>query len=149
MATLFFSDILRKHGLDPSDVVLIRHAYSDKNFRNCVDSGKIYEYTCHQKRDFRKGYRYWAVFLGETAKCTKFYALYKAGERYPDTADRIPVGMPESESREYKGNNDIIELEKVNEFEEYANKMLIDWGRSPRAWHQKGTKEKEVLSMQG
>ena len=56
MAILYFSDILKKVGLDPKKVKLIRHALSDKVFKECAEKGKIYEYTQHQRKDFKKGY---------------------------------------------------------------------------------------------
>ena len=55
MATLYFSDILKKVGLDPKKVKLIRHAYSDKVFKEFADNNMIYEYTRHQRKDFSKG----------------------------------------------------------------------------------------------
>ena len=45
MAILNFSDVLRKVGLDPSKVKLIRHALTDKGFKACYDADKVYEYT--------------------------------------------------------------------------------------------------------
>ena len=37
MALLNFSDILRKAGLDPAKVQLIRHTLNDKEFRACYE----------------------------------------------------------------------------------------------------------------
>lgn len=47
MAILNFSDVLKKVGLDPKEVKLIRHALSDKRFRECYKAGMVYEYTQH------------------------------------------------------------------------------------------------------
>ena len=38
MAILYFSDVLKKVGLDPSKVKLIRHALSDRGFRECYNA---------------------------------------------------------------------------------------------------------------
>ena len=47
MAVLYFSDILKKVGLDPKKVKLIRHALSDKVFKECADKGKIFVNSHH------------------------------------------------------------------------------------------------------
>ena len=43
MAILDFTDVLKKAGIDPSKVKLIRHALTDKGFRECYfgTSGRI------------------------------------------------------------------------------------------------------------
>ena len=55
MAILNFSDVLKKVGLDPKEVKLIRHALSDKRFRECYKAGMVHEYTQHQKQVSAKG----------------------------------------------------------------------------------------------
>ena len=41
MAILCFSDVLRKVGLDPSKVKLIRHALTDRGFRECYKANVV------------------------------------------------------------------------------------------------------------
>ena len=147
MAILYFSDILQKVGLDPKKVKLIRHALSDKDFKECADKGKIYEYTQHQRKDFKKGYDYWVVFISGKGTLAQLYAVYKVGDYVPDTPDRLPEGMPETEAKYYKGYDAIYELTKVDMLKEYEGKLTIDWGTSTRMWHQKGTTEKPVISI--
>lgn len=65
MAILNFSDVLKKVGLDPKEVKLIRHALSDKQFRECYKAGMVHEYTQHQKAGFSKGYSYWITFISD------------------------------------------------------------------------------------
>ena len=60
---LSFTDVLHKAGIDPAKTKLIRHALTDRGFKECYDCGKVYEYTCHQKPGVSKGYDYWAVFI--------------------------------------------------------------------------------------
>ena len=76
---LTFTDVLIKAGIDPKKVKLIRHALTDKNFKECYDHGMVYEYTCHQKADFSKGYEYWAVFISGSGTLAKFYSIYRVG----------------------------------------------------------------------
>ena len=148
MAILTFSDILSKVGINPANVKLIRHALTDRGFKECYDNGKVYEYTCHQKVGFSKGYEYWAVFISGAGTLAKFYGLYRVGPSVPDTADLVPDGMPDCEARGYRGENAIYQLIPVDLLKEYEGRLTIDWGKSTRMWHQKGTSEKPVVSIQ-
>lgn len=148
MAILLFSDILKKVGIDPKNVKLIRHVMSDAGFRACYEADKVYEYTCHQKKDFSKGYTYWITFISDGGKTARLHACYKVGPAKPDLLENAPSGIPNEELVEYKGENEIFELEYVDALKEYENRLTIDWGNSARSWHQKGTTEKEVLGIQ-
>ena len=48
MAILCFSDILQKAGLDPAKVKLIRHALTDKGFKECYDKGMVGDEFFHR-----------------------------------------------------------------------------------------------------
>ena len=74
MAILNFSDVLKKVGLDPKTVKLIRHALSDERFRECYKAGMAYEYTQHQKREFSKGYSYWITFISDGGTYARLHA---------------------------------------------------------------------------
>ena len=74
MAVLSFPDLLQKAGLNPEKVKLIRHSMTDIGFKACYDAGKVYDYTCHQKPGFSKGYDYWAVFIGGSGTTAVFHA---------------------------------------------------------------------------
>ena len=145
---LTFTDVLIKEGIDPKKVKLIRHALTDKNFKECYDCGMVYEYTCHQKADFSKGYEYWAVFISGAGTLAKFYAIYRVGELVPDTHNRIPKGLPKTEASHYDGKHAIFNLEHLDILSEYENKLTIQWGNSARSWHQKGITEKVIVSLQ-
>ena len=47
MSLLHFTDILKKAGLDPARVKLIRHSLSDKDFAKCYYASPqmVWEYT--------------------------------------------------------------------------------------------------------
>lgn len=148
MGILCFSDILRKVNIDPAKVKLIRHALTDKGFKECYDRHMVYEYTCHQRSGFSSGYDYWAVFISDAGTLAKFYALYKVEGSVPDTADRIPLNLPEREARGFNGDGAVFQLQHVDILQEYEDKLTIDWGKSTRMWHQRGSTEKPVVSIQ-
>lgn len=149
MAILYFSDILRKVGLDPTKVKMIRHAMTDKHFRACYDADKVYEYTCHQRRDFSKGYEYWVTFISDGGTLCRLHRCYKVISSIPDTPDIMPDDLPEIEANYFQGEASYYNLEYINLLKEYENRLIIDWGKSTRMWHQKGSTEKAVIAIQG
>ena len=147
MSLLYFSDILEKAGLDPVKVKLIRHSLTDKTFKECFDSDMVYEYTCHQKKDFSKGYDYWAVFISGSGTLAKFHSVYRVGDSKSDTKKTIPKGLPKKEASHYTGNGAVYSLEKIDALNDMEGKLTIDWGKSTRMWHQRGTTPKPVISI--
>ena len=103
MAILYFSDVLRKVGLDPARVKLIRHALTDKGFKSCYDINMVLEYTRQQKKGFSKNYDYWCVFISGKGTLAKLFACYKVGDSVPDTLDVMPKGFPHPDW--YQGEN--------------------------------------------
>lgn len=146
MALLNFSDILRKAGLDPAKVQLIRHTLNDKDFRACYEKNMVKEYTAEQKKDFNKGYDYWAVFISGKGTEARFYKLYKVGAVVPKSPEVMPEGYPCPQAFEKPG--DYYELEYADVLKEFENRLIIEWGEATRAWHQKGTTEKAVKAIQ-
>ena len=146
MALLNFSDILRKAGLDPAKVQLIRHTLNDKEFRACYEKNMVKEYTAEQKKDFNKGYAYWAVFISGKGTEARFYKLYRVGAAVPKSPEVMPEAYPCPLAFEKPG--DYYELEYVDVLKEFENRLIIEWGEAIRAWHQKGTTEKAVKAIQ-
>jgi hypothetical protein len=146
MAVLFFSDILKKVGLDPAKVKLIRHALTDKDFKSCYDKGMVLEYTQLQREGFSKDYDYWVVFISGKGNLAKLFAVYKVISSAPATPDRLPADFPLVDA--FNGVNAYFSLQYVDLLQEYENKLIIDWGKSARMWHQKGSTEKPVIAIQ-
>lgn len=146
MALLHFSDILIKAGLDPAKIQLIRHAMNDKDFRACYEKNMVREYTAEQKKDFNKGYDYWAVFISGEGTKARFYKLYKVGAVVPRCPEVMPKDYPCPQTFEIPG--DYYELEETDILKEFENSLVIEWGEAARAWHQKGTTEKDILAIQ-
>lgn len=146
MPVLFFSDLLTKVGLAPEKVKLIRHALSDKGFRSCYEKNMVLEYTRQQKPDFSRGYTHWAIFISDAGNYAKFYALYQVGPSVPDTPNVMPAGFPHPDW--FAGKNAYFDLTPVDLLGEYEQRLVIDWGKSARMWHQRGTTEKPIVAIQ-
>ena len=145
---LTFTDVILKANIDPSRVKLIRHAMTDKQFKACYDKGMVYEYTCHQKVGFSNGYDYWAIFIASSGTNARFFGIYKVNGSVRDTKRNMPKDIPEKEAVSYLGEASIYRLEKVDCLAEYEDRLIIDWGKATRSWHQKGTREKKIVSIQ-
>ena len=146
MAILYFSDVLKKVGLEPAKVKLIRHALTDKGFKSCYDKNMVLEYTRQQKSGFRKNYDYWCVFISGKGTLAKLFACYKVGNSVPDTPDVMPKDFPHPEW--FQGENAYFDLEHIDLLKDYEGRLMIDWGNSARMWHQKGTTEKPIVAIQ-
>ena len=146
MAILYFSDVLRKVGLDPAKVKLIRHALTDKGFKSCYDKNMVLEYTRQQKSGFSKNYDYWCVFISGKGTLAKLFACYRVGNSVPDTPDAMPKDFPHPEW--FQGENAYFDLEHIDLLKDYEGRLTIDWGNSARMWHQKGTTEKPIVAIQ-
>ena len=146
MAILYFSDVLRKVGLDPAKVKLIRHALTDKGFKSCYDKNMVLEYTRQQKSGFSKNYDYWCVFISGKGTLAKLFACYKVGNSVPDTPDVMPKDFPHPEW--FQGENAYFDLEHIDLLKDYEGRLTIDWGNSARMWHQKGTTGKPIVAIQ-
>ena len=148
MPLLYFSDILRKAGLDPAKVKLIRHSRADPDFSSRYQKGAqmILEYTKVQKTDFSKGYDYWCVFISESSSTARFFACYRVNGSVPDIPALKPSDFPIDSW--FHGNLAYFDLEPISLFEEYESRLVIEWGKSALAWHQKGTSEKPVRAIE-
>lgn len=147
MSLLYFSDILKKAGLDPAKVKLIRHSLSDKNFAKCyyADPQMVWEYTRLQKQGFSKGYDYWCIFISGKGTTARLFACYKVNGSVPDTPELKPAGFPLDDN--FKGELAYYDLEPVDCLQEYEHRLVIEWGNAAISWHQKGTTEKSVLAI--
>ena len=147
MPLLYFSDILKKAGLDPAKVKLIRHSLSDKNFAKCyyAEPRMVWEYTRLQKQGFSKGYDYWCIFISGKGTTARLFACYKVNGSVPDTPELKPVGFPLDDN--FKGELAFYDLEPVECLKEYEHRLVIEWGTAAISWHQKGTTEKPILAI--
>ena len=148
MALLYFSDILKKANLDPKKVVLIRHSLTDKHFRECYEADKVYEYTCHQKPGFRKGYTHWAVFISGAGTYAKFHAIYEVGGSRPDNEVLIPEGLQKIEAASYNGQYEIYDLKRLDVLKDMEKSLLLTGGNRQEAGiRQQQMKRRSFLSL--
>jgi len=128
---LTFGAALASAGLDPTDLILIRHAYidlHDDGYRgisaNSSDS-EIFEYTRQQSvipgRFPSLPPRHWAVFLPEGRDRARLW--------------RVFINHGETDRDEHVRS---YHLEQSSHLTDLNDRLVIGW-RAPRSWHIKGT----------
>lgn len=145
MALFCFSDVLRKVGIDPAQVKLLRLSSANEGFAVCRQHNMIDVYAAHQSTQFGQDYGWWAVFLAEPGTGARFYALYQAKGFVPDTPDAMPDGFPFPEW--FTGERAFYELEHSELLKEYEQRLVINWGGATALWHQSGLNEKPITAL--
>ncbi len=146
MVKLYLNDILRKTGIDLSRIKLIRHAKSDREFLKCYDCDMVEEYTKYQKKGFSKHYDYWIVFVSDKSTSAVLYGCYKVLKERERSTDVLKDGFPLAEWINEEGS--YYELERLDCLQDYEGRLMIDWGKATRSWHQRALNEKEVIAIQ-
>ena len=82
---LTLQDILKINGIDPKDVLLIRHSLGHTNFRTCYEKGFLHEYTQIQpeKDKALSSHKYWMVFVSAGKTHSLFLEMYEFKGKQP------------------------------------------------------------------
>lgn len=153
MTSLYLSDIMKRAGLNPDEVMLIRHSLNNKEFNICysadkLNKGIVFEYTRHQKEKFARGKKYWLVFVSDNKTTARFYGCYKVIGA-PVKSDKS-MANPLFPLQDWYGKDDdyLHQLEQTDIMSDMQDRLIIEWGKATTAWYQRGVNEKEVISIQ-
>lgn len=139
-------DLLTINGIDPKDVLLIRHSLNHENFRKCFDNNFVYEYTQIQPGNLKalSEHKYWMVFISGKGTQARFFRLYEYKGKSPIT-EHIPS---ENYPGEWQSADVFYQLEETDLFRDLENRLIIDWGKGVINWYYKGTNQKPILAIQ-
>lgn len=143
---LYLDEIIKMKGLDPKRVLLIRHAMTHDRFRLCYERNFVKEYTQIQRNGFAKDYDYWMVFISDKGTKAKYFTTYTVTDIKPILKENISDNFPISEVIDYTEDRQYI-LEETGFLNDLKNRLVIEWGESARAWYQKGSNKKEIVSV--
>jgi hypothetical protein len=108
------SDILDKHA-----VKYVRHKDNRKEYRELIkDRGELLKYQAQQSNNVFEKCDYIASFVGTEQSRAVFIGMFKV-----DGIKKNEHGF------EY-------DLSEVNGFEDFKERLVIDWGKSAITWHQ-------------
>ena len=135
MTAFTFNELLERNGVDPKEVYLIRHTKSEnnENMRLCRMKNMLFEATRIQSisAKFRgQDFPYWAVFDDDGKDRARLLWFCRNNGHVPLTADNLPEGYP----AKYLPEDQLFDLERLDTLHDYEQKLVIDWGKSPRTF---------------
>lgn len=140
---IMFNTLLIEAGLSLSDVRLLRHA--DRRSRKGLTPYELWRddraafdtYQSVQSIKSRAEFgsaNYWASFAGTEVGETLFLGLYKV--KFSGLLDH-DVPTPNRDDVDKAGTCHFYKVGETDVLKEYAGKLFIDWGGSPRKWIQR------------
>lgn len=101
------------------------------------DREKFIAYQSEQSEDRFKGVDYIVSFIGEEGTTARFVGVYKV------------LGIDEAKGRRINNGHLFYRMEEVPGFDEFNERVIIDWGKSAITWHQWLDKnDKEVIAIE-
>ena len=139
-----FIDILKLYNSNiwSGRLRLVRHADDRWDLDAIVRSGHFDAYQSNQGRDIFPKTDHIVSFMGEAGTRSRFMGVYRL-EGVSTTARSWPKGYPYPEMKPGKF---WYELKRLREFDELADRLIIDWGSGTRSWVQ-WLKRKEVIEI--
>lgn len=144
---LLLSDLLKNNGIDPKEVVLVRHVLNREDFNDCFNKGFVKEYTQIQGKNkpMLKNSKYWMVFISTIGTKAKFHCMYKFEGSSPVSEHIMPVGFPRSEM--YEGDAYLYKLSETTLFSDLKDRLVIEWGSATQSWYQGATNHKQIIAI--
>ena len=110
----------------------------DKLYRK--DLKFIETYQSYQKKGFECG-NYVISFIGTEGVEAKFIGVYQVKNRKPATEVPVPPDFLKESGLKLEQNFLTVdcvffELERVNNFDDLKDRVVIDWGKATLSWHQ-------------
>lgn len=128
---LTLRDLLEKSSIDLNRTRLIRHALGNEKCKECNDLGHFDLYNSHQSVDFSDIGDYWIVFKSGLGTTAILYNVYRIIGKTIDTQYKFPANFPDGP----KDNCAVYSLEIIDEFKEYIDRLVIDWGKDTVNWY--------------
>lgn len=148
---LTLQDLLKINGIDPKDVLLIRHSLNHENFRICYEKGFLHEYTQIQpeKDKALSEHKYWMIFVSAGKTHSLFLEMYEFKGKEPLSEHKRSEKFPFQDYYDNKNGKDVLyKLDETDLFGDLKKRLVIDWGKGVINWYNKGTNEKPIVSIQ-
>ena len=122
-------DELKKHG----NVLLVRHYHEKLNEMD--EKNLIEEYQSYQTRKAFRNCKYLVCFLSGERNTGVFYGIYEVVEiKEKDKLPKPSAGIKEFWEMQGPEECFFLELQRINKFDKYKNRLIIDW-MVPRGWY--------------
>jgi hypothetical protein len=150
---LRFNALLKEEGIEPAEVRLLRHLPVLPDGRHLIDlwhSNRAGFEAWQSLQDTGKRANlqapYWASFIGTWDGRTVFAGLYRASPAQILIED---CTVPLTGGACPAGSSDVYRLERLDRFDAYAGRLLIDWGggaSGKRAWIQRADRQDKPIT---
>jgi len=141
-------ELLNLRGMDTKlKIKLVRHQDSRFDLWELYRTGHFDTYQSYQSKPIFHNCDYIVSFMGLDGSRAQLIGVYKVSEKKISKEIPIPDDFPH---RDFFSDLDdyFYKLEPVNNFNDLKDRVIIDWGLSPRAWHQwLDRDDKEVIEI--
>ena len=129
-------DLLVSRGFDPScKTKLVRHQDKNYDIPALIRDGWMDVYQALQGKDIYKGCEYIVTFTGDGGTRSKLMGIYRVEGVRMATPEDVPEDSPLAV---FRGQELFwYTLEHQGQYADLEGRVVVDWGKSARAWHQR------------
>ncbi len=141
-------ELLELRGLDTkAKIKLVRHQDPRYDVNELYSNGQFEIYQSYQTKPRFHKCIYVVSFIGLDRTRAKFIGVYRVnGSRPANEVPSPPNFIYPQYAEDYSEGTFHYDLEIVPGFEDFENRVIIEWGKSTRSWHQ-WLREKEVIEI--
>ena len=140
--------ILNLFGFDTcSRIKIVRHIDKIINIESLILKNYFELYQKIQNKPIFNNFDHIISFIASSKTKAKFYGIYQVNGLTQLSYDLIPDECPYKE--QWLSNEYYYNLKRLEEYDFLRNRLIIEWGKSARLWHQKllPERDKEVLGI--
>ncbi len=140
-------EVLKLRGFDPSiPGRLVRHQHDQYPVVDLQRHGWLDLYQRYQTRPVFHNCRQIVSFCGLSGSRASFHGVYRVHGVHAAAEGDVLPGCPWSAEWQ-KIAEHYYDLERDPRFDEFRDRLIIDWGKSTRAWVQRLAQPKPVLEI--
>ena len=139
-------ELLSLRGLDAdAKTKLVRHQHARYPVRELLQHGWLELYQGYQSSAIFHKTDQLVAFAGLAGTRARFWGVFRKVTVRPASAGPAPASCPWS--RQWRAEcKHFYEFERVDGFADLEDRVVIDWGKAGRAWHQR-LRDKPVLEI--
>jgi len=137
-------DLLALKGFDlNAKTKMVRHQNKRYDFNELCRRDMLEVYQSYQSRTVFEC-EYVVSFIGQSNTKALFYGVYSVNGRKKAKEAPLPPNFPYPD---FISDDDYYyELEELPGFEDFKRRVIIEWGKSTRSWHQ-NLRQKEIIEI--
>ena len=133
-----------QEGFDPTRrFKLVRHQEAGHDLQDFLRRGWLEAYQAFQEKPVFDNIDFIVSFVGAGRTQARLVGVYQVLGRKPGHAGCLPEGCPHSD---WLDCDYFYEMRRLSGFEALEGRVVIEWGKGARLWHQRPT-NKEVVEI--